>query len=160
MALLKQGERKKGSILRWQTHLAGGVLAGMLVGAAPAGIAVAGVSALLPDIDTFNSKVGRVSPFLSIPIRIIFGHRGVFHSLLAAGLIYLAAKTLVPGYALYVFLGYLSHLVLDALTPQGVKFLWPIPYSFRIPLVPTGSIFEGAFFLLLVVLIVGRGFLY
>lgn len=145
--------------MKWQTHLAGGILTGMLAGANPAGMVVAGISALLPDIDTFNSKVGRASPLLSIPIRIIFGHRGVFHSLLAAGLLFLAAKAMVPGYALYIFLGYLSHLILDALTPQGVKFLWPIPYSFRIPLVPTGSILEGAFFLLLVILI-GRGFLY
>lgn len=145
--------------MKWQTHLAGGFLAGILAGATPAGIAVAGITALLPDIDTWESKVGRASPLLSVPLRIIFGHRGMLHSLLATGLLFLTAKILVPNYALYIALGYLSHLVLDALTPQGVKFLWPIPYSFRIPLIPTGSILEGAFFLLLVILI-GRGFLY
>lgn len=144
--------------MKWQTHLAGGILAGALLGANPAGMAVAGVSALLPDIDTFNSKVGRASPLISIPVSILFGHRGIFHSFLATGLVFLAAKAAAPGYAVYITLGYLSHLLLDVLTPQGVKLLWPLPHRFSIPLVQTGSVFEWMFFLLFAVFI-GRRFL-
>lgn len=136
--------------MKWQTHLAGGLAVGALVSTTPAAIIISGISALLPDIDKFNSKMGRAAPVLSILINIIFGHRGFLHSLLAAGLIYLLTLKLLPAYALYCLAGYLSHLLLDCLTPSGVPLLWPIPFRFRIPVIKTGSILETALFVFIV----------
>ena len=35
--------------------------------------------------------------------------------------------------------GYVSHLVADSLTKSGVRWLLPFEYSFKIPLLSTGS---------------------
>lgn len=145
--------------MKWQTHLAGGLAVGALVSTNPAAIIISGVSALIPDIDKFNSKMGRAAPVISIPISIIFGHRGLLHSLLAAGLLYLLALKLLPAYALYCLIGYLSHLFLDCLTPSGVPLLWPIPFRFRIPAIRTGSMLEAALFFCIVILFVKEVFL-
>lgn len=136
--------------MKWQTHLAGGLAVGAVMSTNPAAIIVSGISALLPDMDKFNSKMGRAAPVISIPINIIFGHRGFLHSLLAAGILYSLALKLLPEYALYCLAGYLSHLALDCFTPSGVPLLWPVPFRFRIPVIRTGSVFETALFVLIV----------
>lgn len=128
--------------MRWPTHFAAGLAAGLLITTEPAAIVVSGVSALLPDIDIPTSKVGRASPIISTIINIAFGHRGLFHSLLAAGLIYLLILKFFPAYSLYCLIGYLSHLLLDCLTPAGVPLLWPIPFRFRVPIIKTGSVMK------------------
>jgi len=151
--------QKGGLVLKWQTHLAGGLAVGALVSTTPTAIIISGISALLPDIDKFNSKMGRAAPLLSIPISIIFGHRGLLHSLLAAGLIYLLTLKLLPTYSLYCLAGYLSHLLLDCLTPSGVPLLWPVPFRFRIPVIKTGSMFETALFFCIIILFVKEVFL-
>ena len=145
--------------MKWQTHLAGGLAVGAIISTNPTAIIVSGISALLPDIDKFNSKMGRAAPVLSIPISIIFGHRGFLHSLLAAGLLYLITLKLLPSYALYSLVGYLSHLFLDCLTPSGLPLLWPIPFRFRIPVIRTGSMLETALFVCIVILFVKEVFL-
>ncbi len=128
--------------MRWPTHFAAGLAAGLLITTEPSAIVVSGVSALLPDIDIPTSKVGRASPIISTIINIAFGHRGLFHSLLAAGLIYLLILKFFPAYSLYCLIGYLSHLLLDCLTPAGVPLLWPIPFRFRVPIIKTGSVMK------------------
>ena len=67
-----------------------------------------------------------------------FGHRGVTHSLLALGLLVaLGELPFFPWHWLHLgFLigwGYASHLVADALTKQGVPFLWPLDRRFGFP---------------------------
>lgn len=67
-----------------------------------------------------------------------FGHRGVTHSLLALGLlIALGELPFFPWHWLHLGLligwGYASHLVADALTKQGVPFLWPLDRHFGFP---------------------------
>lgn len=128
--------------MRWPTHFAAGLAAGLLITTEPSAIVVSGVSALLPDIDIPTSKVGRASPIISTIINIAFGHRGLFHSLLAAGLIFLLILKFFPAYSLYCLIGYLSHLLLDCLTPAGVPLLWPIPFRFRVPIIKTGSVMK------------------
>lgn len=128
----------------------GGLLAGMavanLVPAVPAHyVMVAGISALVPDIDTPHSTISRrTSPFISGILNLFFGHRGLFHSLLApAGLTFvvyiLGGKIL----ALVFFTGYLSHLLLDMLTPAGVRIFYPFSLRLSIPLVRTGGVIEN-----------------
>jgi inner membrane protein len=133
------------------THAALGLLAGSacasLAGLPSAAGGLLGVAgALLPDIDHPGSWIGRRVPFVSWPLALAFGHRGVTHSLLAV-LACLAALPLagVAPAALPVALGYLSHLLADYCTPAGVPFLWPSPRVFRSPYVlRTGSLPELA----------------
>lgn len=126
----------------YQTHIAGGLIAGILVGSNPIGILIAGTAALLPDIDTPHSVMGRKLWPFSVLIKHTVGHRGCFHSLLFSAAVYLLSVLIIPEYSLYILAGYLSHLILDALNPQGVPLLWPIKYRFSIPIVNTGSVVE------------------
>jgi inner membrane protein len=100
------------------------------------------VGALLPDIDTEKSLLGR---FISVGR---FGHRTATHSLLA-----LALSGLGVWFPLgrAFFLGYLSHLILDMLTPQGITLLYPKLTSFILlgGSIPTGSWKETAITVLL-----------
>ena len=87
---------------------------------------LAGFFALLPDVDSQASVVGRLLPFLSRPLEQRFGHRQVTHSLLAL--------VLVGGVTWAVFgagwwlltAAYGSHLLVDMLVGfVGVPLLWP-----------------------------------
>lgn len=140
--------------MKWPTHLIGGLTACALVSTEPSALIVAGAASLLPDIDKINSKIGRKLPVLSIPINIIFGHRGFTHSLLAAGLLYYLSLQFLPEYVLIVTIGYLSHLLLDSLNPMGVAWLWPLPFRLRIPLIRTGSVLENVLLVGLILVLV------
>ena len=87
---------------------------------------LAGFFALLPDVDSQASVLGRLLPFLSRPLEQRFGHRQVTHSLLAL--------VLVGGVTWAVFgagwwlltAAYGSHLLVDMLVGfVGVPLLWP-----------------------------------
>lgn len=118
---------------------------------------IASVGALLPDIDQPTSKIGNKVPG-SFIIKLIFGHRGFFHSLLASVLLFLVLSTFVAEYiVILIVTGYLSHLVLDAFTPAGVPLLYPLQKRFSIPLAVTGGIIEYIF---LSVMLIGSIFLF
>ncbi|KAB2952136.1 metal-dependent hydrolase [Heliorestis acidaminivorans] len=110
------------------------------------------LGSLLPDIDQPNSKVG--SKFFMLPtlLKVTIGHRGPTHSIVGAVtvsfLVWLLLSMIYPltNMALYVLLlaGYISHLVLDSLNPQGVAWLWPVTSKkFRIPMFDTGGVGES-----------------
>lgn len=128
--------------MRWTTHLVAGMLAATLVGQPLTGVVVAGVSSLLPDLDTHESKLGRKLPFISIPLGLIFGHRGMLHSLLAVIIIYIIALQFFPTWAIPMTVGYTSHLILDSFTPSKIPWLWPYPERYGFPLVETDSIVD------------------
>lgn len=138
----------------WRSHFLAGASLGvwLAAGSRPEAVAlaagVAGAAALLPDIDSPRSYIGSRVP-ASVAVKLVAGHRGVFHSLLAAAVFGLALFFYLRFKAqAYVFLafsfaaGYISHLLLDALTPEGVPFLWPAKLRFGLPLVGTGGIVE------------------
>ena len=80
------------------------------------------LATLFPDIDNQKSALGRFFPAIGIT----FSHRGLFHTPVAALLLWLPLHILVSAQAGFaVFLGYLGHLVLDALSREGVVLLWP-----------------------------------
>lgn len=129
----------------FDTHLAGGVLAGAAVLAltgAPAAVwpgtlLLAGLAAALPDVDhgraALNRVMGKSAPVVggmaNAALRTVLGHRAATHSLAAlAGLAALLKLALhAPPPLLWAALaGYLSHLVLDSLNPQGVWWTWPL----------------------------------
>ncbi|MBC7106809.1 MAG: metal-dependent hydrolase, partial [Firmicutes bacterium] len=74
-----------------RTHFLAGTAAGVLTGV-PANVIAAGLSALLPDVDCARSWAGRRAPVVSWGAELLFGHRGLSHSLPAA----LAASWFVP----------------------------------------------------------------
>ena len=69
------------------------------------------LGSLLPDVDSPNSSLGRIVPFVSIPLERRYGHRTITHSLLALfALAALAVPLLFSWTACYVglLLGFLS----------------------------------------------------
>lgn len=106
------------------------------------------VGSLLPDIDTYKSWVGRRLWFISAPIQMVFGHRGITHSLIAvmamAALIYWWGH-LGNHLVLALAFGYLAHLTGDLIANSGVPLLWPWDRRFSIPLISTGKVSEYLF---------------
>ncbi|MBB6449153.1 inner membrane protein [Geomicrobium halophilum] len=95
------------------------------------------IGGLLPDICHPQSKAGRRVPISSRIIRRIFGHRTFTHSLIF--LILVAVLTgLIPGTAgemfqSGVFIGMVSHYILDMLTSRGIKLFYPVDVTIRSP---------------------------
>lgn len=123
------------------THLLCGASAGIAfslftsspVGTATLIVLAAGTGSLLPDIDTATSKLGQKTAPVSWVIRILFGHRQMFHSATFWALPILALLYLFPGASTLVMagaIGVITHLLLDSLNPAGVPLLWPLPKRF------------------------------
>ncbi|HIG97896.1 TPA: metal-dependent hydrolase [Candidatus Woesearchaeota archaeon] len=116
-------------------------------------IFVSAVFSVLPDIDMAKSKTGRILQPFSTVISFLFTHRGFLHSFVFAALVYAGMLYLFPGVAAAAAIGYSSHLLLDALTKEGIKPLsllskWKVRGFIR-----TGSLLEklilGVFVILL-----------
>jgi inner membrane protein len=121
-----------------RSHAAIGAAAGVAVahatgGSLVAGGIVAGLAALLPDVDHPHAAVGRLLPRWWH--RLTPGHRGPTHSLawcLALALLVYAGHRAVDGgpagplLALTVLAGSLSHVLADGLTVAGVPLWWPV----------------------------------
>lgn len=91
---------------------------------------------LIPDIDEPHSLVGRHVPGFSHALKVIFEHRGAIHTpftmILTTALIYFILKPWCPveyisAITIGWVVGYLSHLILDTITPQGI--MWYFPFS-------------------------------
>ncbi len=135
-----------------KTHVAFGILAGLVTlryVAIPNEllfIALVIVGVFLPDIDHSESKVNKSLKVTKI-IPLLFGHRGFFHSIFAALLVF-AGLWWWQGfvYGAGIFVGYVSHLVSDALTVSGVGFLNPVAHYKVRGVVQTGTITETLVF--------------
>src|SRR3989344_6673101 len=80
----------------------------------------------LPDIDHYKSWIGRKLRVLSFLINIFSKHRGIFHSIFPVLILYgIFLYCGLKEIALAAAIGYLSHLVMDALTKTGTNFLYP-----------------------------------
>ena len=85
------------------------------------------VASLVPDIDCYKSKVGRKLPIISHLINFIFGHRGLFHSLLIPFIVLVLAYAFgIVYFGWAFFVGFVGHLIADALTKEGVNFFYPL----------------------------------
>jgi len=80
------------------------------------------------------------------------GHRGFGHSLLSLTIFALIAlfisgyfvdQDLAVLYTVALAAGYLSHLVLDFVTYEGVPWLWPLDEKYSLGLGPAGGLFVG-----------------
>jgi inner membrane protein len=146
------------------THAVFGVAAltgaSLLVGETPPLYAypAAIMAAWLPDVDNPRSRLGnglsrKKNPALNLLTRPVswalratsftlfrtVGHRTLTHSLLGVALFVVLVSPvapLSPELFLALVVGYVSHLVADALNKRGVPLLWPVGWSFR--LLPRG----------------------
>jgi membrane-bound metal-dependent hydrolase YbcI (DUF457 family) len=122
-------------------------------------LAAAILGALLPDIDSPKSTLGRLFPFVSVPLEQRWGHRTLTHGL---GMVIGLAVVLSPVYALYqtlycaLLIGYLSHLFADCITKSGVPLFYPSPSVYVLPgnaryRVKTGSLAERIILIVLLI---------
>jgi len=106
------------------------------------------VGALLPDIDQASNRLWDLVPggdFIGSFLRKIFiAHRTLSHSLLGISLVYGILGFILPRLLnageidisivkSAIMIGYLSHLVLDSFTQEGLPLLFPLKLKFGFP---------------------------
>jgi len=106
---------------------------------------------LIPDMDHKNSwinnrlKISKVLPYFT-------EHRGVMHSLiLGFGMLAFVWIVFDKIYAVPLFIGFVSHILIDGLTPSGVNFLHPLGELHLRGFIDTGSWKESIIFLLILI---------
>ena len=131
--------------MRFFTHLVAGILAAVLFIDLfnPRNLILSAIviilASVLPDIDTPMSKVGKRFKVVGF----IFKHRGFFHSLLAILIFgFLLMSVYGKEIALAFSIGYLAHLLMDALTVSGVRFFHPFSKKTIKGFVKTGGFLE------------------
>lgn len=106
---------------------------------------------LLPDIDHSKSYISRKFPIISAPIHFFFKHRGFFHSIFPAIILFILFEYFnYPSIAFGILIGYLAHLIGDGLTKAGVNFLNPFSTLVLQGPIETGSLTEFIIFIILV----------
>ena len=112
------------------TGIAGGFL-GINILESPYYLVTIVFAAQLPDIDHTKSLIGLTSYPIAKYLNRSYGHRTITHSLAALVTLSLLAgmaSVYFTGHRIYgtvFFLAYLSHLVLDMTTVQGVPLFYP-----------------------------------
>ena len=142
--------------MRYYTHLAFSFLIGILIIKTLSiqnqilFIILFMLASLLPDIDELKSKVSNKVKPLAHLIHFVLGHRGLMHSIWTPIILYLLIFMFNINIAIAISFGYLSHLILDCLTPSGIKLLWP--YKKRLKgFIRTGSLTEYLLFIALLI---------
>ena len=146
--------------MRAKTHLAFGFFSGLVlmnfinIGNKYLLFVFLLLGTLLPDIDTPNSKISRKIPVIPRILSLFAKHRGIFHSVFLAlgfaAIVWIFNET----YGLALFAGYLSHLLIDGFTKQGVNLLHPISQLRIAGPIQTGKIWELVLFVVIIVGIV------
>ena len=126
--------------MNYKTHINGGILVGLYVNLQMSNTSIistgvflggAVVGSILPDIDHKNSYIGRKAKTISKAINKFAGHRKVFHAPLMYLLLYSISLGIINDKLLLVgikglFLGVLSHLLLDSFTIGGLPWFYPL----------------------------------
>ncbi len=102
----------------------------------------------IPDIDTPNSKWGRMKIFR--PLQFFVKHRGLFHSFSFLILVSLFFLFLIPKLVLPFFLAYSLHLFADSFTKEGITLFYPFKKKLRGD-VKSGGKVEVSIFLFFVI---------
>ncbi|SUK10814.1 membrane bound metal dependent hydrolase [Staphylococcus agnetis] len=127
-----------------KTHSSAGLLIGAMVAThfeldvfeSVTAIVIAGIASIFPDICHTKSKIGQRLKILSFIVKHLFGHRTFTHSLLFIILSYYLLTLIQTPlyYMISIICGMLSHVILDMLTPRGVRLLFPLPIRLRFPI--------------------------
>lgn len=125
------------------THAAAGVLAAELVMSVshappiywPIGIAFGAVAAIVADIDSPKSTINQRIPTGQLAGTAL-DHRHFTHSIVATLLFSVFLHWLWPMVPKVLLdaatAGYLSHILIDELNPEGDQLLWPLPGMFSL----------------------------
>lgn len=148
-----------------RTHKVGGACAGVIAGALLleppytfdkillTGVLVGGslLGSLMPDIDHKGSTIGHQMKLTSTVISNLFGHRGLTHApiihvlitiilLLFGGTLTDFPKLMYVSFVIGLFIGGISHLLLDSMTVAGIPLLYPFSKKkYRIAKFTTGK---------------------
>ena len=124
------------------THISFGVLLTEFVftslGIEPctSSLALSGIGALLPDIDTPKSALGRIFPFSRV-IEQKYGHRQVTHSwiFIVISLVLFLPLAFFLSALKYagIIIGITSHIMIDMTNPSGVPLFYPSSSRFVFP---------------------------
>ncbi|MBI2670989.1 metal-dependent hydrolase [Candidatus Woesearchaeota archaeon] len=114
-------------------------------------IALVILAGSLPDIDIPSSKIGKKTRPVSNIINFLFGHRGILHSIFIPVLLFFVLSYYnLYEYGYAVLIGYLGHLLADAISSEGVNFLHPF-LKLRIQgFIRVGGFLEYILFMLLI----------
>lgn len=161
--------------MKGKTHIAGGIAIGYLVfnnieilnvnlsDEKTLFLATIGLTlgALFPDIDHKNSTILNKVKSIGNIISKIFKHRGFTHSILGSIIITILFAWLFSSSGIdktfniilikSIYIGIISHILLDMLTPSGVSLLYPYDKRYNIANFRIGGIGE----LILVILFAG-----
>ncbi len=107
---------------------------------------------VFPDIDGVRGKIKKWIPF-SMAASFFLGHRGIFHSLVIPGSLWLLSAFLGKSeIGAAIMIGYSSHLFLDALTPKGIAPFYPFSKKRISGPIKTGSFMEYLMLFLFIVI--------
>lgn len=111
-------------------------------------LSVCFIGGLAPDLDQPTANLWRrlpLGPFFGSLIAPIIGrHRFISHSILGFFIFGIISKVLLNWMSTFVMvdiniiwnaflIGFISHLIADSLTHDGIQWLFPIPVNFGIP---------------------------
>ncbi len=117
------------------------------------------IGALIPDLDSASNRLWDLLPagdFLAkIFKRVFWKHRTLSHSFVGALLIYFLLDWSVPKIfspqtidssivIASIMIGYLSHLLADSFTKEGLPLLFPVDFNFGIPPISSLRITTGS----------------
>ncbi|MEM4647953.1 MAG: metal-dependent hydrolase [Candidatus Pacearchaeota archaeon] len=113
-------------------------------------------SSLIPDIDSTSSFINKKIKFGKI-IAITSKHRGFWHSIFGLLIFFIISLILskiiiIMHFPLYVSIGYITHLIADSLTINGIKPLWKFSNFHIKGKIKTASLFEYILFIFLLIL--------
>lgn len=113
------------------------------------------IGSVLPDIDEPKSYIGRRSKGVSVAVKGLFGHRGITHSILPCLLLILVASNHQYDIFIGLAVGYIFHIVGDALSKAGVPLF--LPFSKKrigLPVYRTGGVGEKVLMLFMIAYLV------
>jgi inner membrane protein len=147
--------------MKGYTHLLGGLVFSYLLGVPNYAVPAAVIGSTFPDIDL---KFSSLIPSKGKKKTLLNTHRGITHHPMLVLLLFLIWASLVkflPQYKFYwdflygFWVGYLSHLVLDMLTPLGIPIGTSYYPRLSLKLMKTGGIGEKFFALILGISFIG-----
>lgn len=119
------------------------------------------IGALIPDLDQSTNRLWDLFPgqdFFGKLFRPLFlGHRSLSHSLLGTFILYKICINFIPIIfnkdwlnpqiiIISLMIGFISHLIADGLTEEGIPLLFPINYKFGFPPIKSWRIMTGKWF--------------
>jgi len=137
----------------FKTHLAFALLIALVLlflNINPVFIIVFVIAALLPDIDSPFSKIGKKVKIVNY----LFAHRGFFHSLFALLIFTILLYFFDVFIATAFFSGYFLHLLLDSFTKQGIFLFYPLSTKKSKGKLGAGGLLENIFFFITLFLLI------